>query len=264
MPELAEVEYYRRCWNAGLGQKITRVHANSGKRVFDGLPMAELRRRLLHSVFISSEASGKQLLFCFSADLWLGVHLGMTGQLQIGPPDLIPGRHDHFVLYQRERSLVFTDPRLFGRIRFAHGQTAPEWWAKLPMPVSSPRFTRERMEGFLRRHPRLPIKAALLDQAGFPGIGNWMADEILWRAKVHPLLPCRRLSMAQIGALWRCLRLVCRGAMKYVSHDFSDPPAGWLFNERWGRGGTCPIHKILLQKQAIGGRTSAWCPRCQP
>ena len=107
------------------------------------------------------------------------------------------------------------------------------------------------------------IKAALLMQSGFAGVGNWMADEILWRAKVSPGTPAGELSEQNLEAIWRSLQFVSRGALKHVGSDFSDPPRGWLFHERWGRGGRCPIHGNELERETIGGRATAWCRECQ-
>jgi formamidopyrimidine-DNA glycosylase len=264
MPELAEVEFYRRSWNCGLGQIITGIRLHARTRIFRGVPLRQLQQNLPGSRLVHSEANGKQMLFRFRKDLWIGLHLGMSGELQAAPPDFEPGRHDHLVLYQSKQALVFTDPRQFGRVRFSQSGTVPEWWSKLPIPVNSRRFARQHMDQFLQRHPKLPIKATLLLQAGFPGIGNWMADEILWRAKVDPRKLSQQMGPAQRQALWESLRLVCRGALRHISRDFADPPRGWLFHERWTRHGRCPIHGTPLRRYEIGGRSTAWCPVCQP
>ena len=264
MPELAEVEYYRKCWSAGLGERITQVKLHQGKRAFRNVRSRPMQRWLYGAVLVTAESSGKQLLFRFAQNLWLGVHLGMTGKLSVAQPDFAPGKHDHLVLFQDQRALVFTDPRLFGQVRFDIGSSAPDWWSQLPPPVNSKAFTQARMDRFLRRRGKLPIKAALLLQAGFPGIGNWMADEILWRARMHPLIPGGSLDPAQSEALWQNLRFVCRGALRTVGKDFSDPPNGWLFHERWTERGCCPIHRTPLTRQTVKGRTTAWCTACQP
>jgi formamidopyrimidine-DNA glycosylase len=109
----------------------------------------------------------------------------------------------------------------------------------------------------------LPIKASLLLQRHFPGVGNWMADEVLWQAKIHPRMASGEIEGARLGALWKSIRFVCAGAMKHVSHDFSDPPRGWFFHERWSVGGKCPRDGTKLKRDTIGGRTTAWCPKCQ-
>ncbi|MFO1499018.1 MAG: DNA-formamidopyrimidine glycosylase family protein [Verrucomicrobiota bacterium] len=264
MPELAEVEYYRQRWDCGLGHRITAVKLHPEKRIFRGTDVAGLQKILAGAILQESAAHGKQLVFRFSSHAWLGLHLGMTGKLSVAAPNLSPGKHDHLVLVQSDRSLVFTDSRQFGRVRFHHGDHPPAWWAELPPPINSRAFTRRVMTQFLAKHGRVTIKAALLLQRGFPGLGNWMADEMLWRARIDPRTKVARLSISQRDDLWKALRFVTRGAMKHVGRDFSDPPADWLFHQRWKRNGRCPIHKKPLQRQTVGGRTTAWCKICQP
>jgi formamidopyrimidine-DNA glycosylase len=264
MPELAEVEYFRRRWDVGVGQKILELKINGGKRVFRGTDPGALQRLLPGAKLLGSEARGKQMLFRFSKDAWLGLHLGMTGQLRHEPAGFAPGKHDHMVLRQARQSLVFSDPRLFGRVLFHHGASEPGWWTQLPPALTSADFTLERMGAFLQRRARSPLKGVLLRQEFFIGIGNWMADEILWRAKIHPRRAAGRLSAAEAREVWRATRLVCAGALRIVAKDYSDPPLSWLFRHRWENGGRCPKDGRELARAAIGGRTTAWCPKCQP
>ena len=167
MPELAEVEYFRKQWDAGLRQRILRVDLRQEKRIFRGTDTAAIERALPEALLLSSEANGKQMLFRFSDGLWLGLHL------------------------------------------------------------------------------------------------DWMADEILWRAGVRPTTRAGRLTNDSLQKLWKEIRFVCREAIKKVGKDFSDPPSGWLFHARWGRAGLCPKHQETLARKTIGGRTTAWCARCQ-
>src|SRR4051812_27967006 len=111
MPELAEVEFFRRRWDAGIGKPILRVHLNAKKRVLRGVDAAALQRALTGAKLRGSEGHGKKMLFRFSREVWLGVHLGMTGKLSVEAADFTPDKHDHLVLFQRERALVFHDPR---------------------------------------------------------------------------------------------------------------------------------------------------------
>ena len=243
---------------------MERVTLHPEKRIFRKSSPAEIERYLTGRTLLGSEARGKQLLFSFSGRGWLGLHLGMSGGLRVEPRTFRADKHDHLVIHQRRQALVFSDPRLFGLVRFQHGPSAPAWWAELPPDVSSSEFSRQKMEAFLQRHGRLAIKTTLLLQRGFPGIGNWMADEVLWRAKLNPRTSTGQLAAEQSARLWRSLRQVARGALRHVGVDFSDPPRGWLFHERWGRGGQCPIHRTALERALIGGRATAWCAQCQP
>jgi formamidopyrimidine-DNA glycosylase len=270
MPELAEVDYFRKQWNPGLGHRIDEVRIHPKARVFRSTDTAHLVRTLTGARLERSEARGKQMLFVArektrpgGGRAWLGLHLGMTGQLRLEPPGFSPARHDHLVLRQAARSLVFQDARLFGRILFAESATAPGWWAALPPDLLSASFTVKTLADFLRRRARAPIKAVLLMQQRFPGIGNWMADEILWRAAIHPRQPAGSLDAVAVRALYREIRAVCRNALRIIGNDWSDPPDTWLFNHRWKKGGTCPRTGAKLLHATIGGRTTCWSPTRQ-
>lgn len=263
MPELAEVEYYRKQWDVGIGATVLAVELHADKRIFRGTDTQTMSRELPGAKLVASEARGKQMAFQFSRGLWIAIHLGMTGKLRVEPPDFSANKHDHLVLRQSRRALVFNDPRQFGRVLFFKGKGEPPWWADLPKALTSAAFRREVLRDALQRHRRLTIKATLLMQKHFPGVGNWMADEILWRAKIHPLTPSGDIDGDRLMALWKTIRFVCAGALKHVANDFSDPPRDWLFHERWGRNGQCPRDGTPLKRDTIGGRTTAWCPKCQ-
>lgn len=267
MPELAEVEFYRKQWSRGIGHKITRFTAHTKTRLFRGCDLSALGAALPGAVLAGSEAHGKQLMFFLRSSggqrAWLGLHMGMTGKLGTAPADYHPDRHDHLVLFQNEQALVFADFRQFGRVRFGVGEESPEWWRELPPPVLSPRFTAKRLEAFLERKRRAPIKSLLLMQEAFPGIGNWMADEILWRAEIRPDRLAGDLAGEERRRVWREARAVARGALKTVGVDFRDPPKDWLFHARWKKGGTCPRTGQPLDRTTVGGRTTCWSPALQ-
>jgi formamidopyrimidine-DNA glycosylase len=271
MPELAEVEFFRRRWSVGHGDRVTDVLVHPRARVFRDCDVPALRRSLRGAKLLGSESAAKQMLFRFSGDAWLGVHLGMSGELRVAPPDYAPGKHDHLVLVQRKRALVFTDPRMFGGALFHRGKTPPRWWTRIAPAILSETFTVEAVAGFLRRRARAPIKAVLLMQERFPGVGNWMADEILWRAALHPARLAGSLTTAETRRLHRECRFVCRGALKYNA-GVGGPlppelnafmPASWLFNHRWEDGGRCPRTGTKLLRAEIGGRTTCWSPARQ-
>lgn len=263
MPELAEVEFYRTQWNGGLQQKILSVRLNASKRIFRGTNTKSLEETLSSAIFLESFSHGKQMLFRFSKNGWLGLHLGMTGKLRCEKSSFEPQKHDHLVLRQKKQSLVFSDPRLFGRVLFHHGAHAPEWWTKLPASLISREFTFVNFKSFLKRHGKAPIKAVLLLQSGFPGIGNWMADEILWQSKIHPRHHAGKMSEENLKILFQKTRFVSREAMRIIGKDFSDPPKSWLFLYRWKKKGKCPCCGEVLEHATIGGRTTCWCPACQ-
>ncbi|KAK1226969.1 hypothetical protein PQX77_010037 [Marasmius sp. AFHP31] len=118
-----------------------------------------------------------------------------------------------------------------------------------------------------------PIKALLLDQSFSAGVGNWVADEVLYHARVHPQQTCNTLSSDQIQALHRELPNICQTAIA-VDADASKFPENWLFNHRWGKGkgskkAELPGLKLPNGNPAsikwitVGGRTSAFIPELQ-
>src|SRR5947207_9209465 len=170
MPELPEVEYFRKRWDPGLGGKIVTVQLHAKNRIFRGSDAPAIARRLVRQTLLRSQARGKQMLFPFSGDNWVGIHLGMSGKLRVEPAGFQADKHDHFVLQQKERALVFSDARQFGRVRFHHGATAPDWWEASSPEINSSAFTKRAMRDFIACHVRAPIKAVLLLQKGFPGV----------------------------------------------------------------------------------------------
>jgi len=264
MPELAEVEFFRKQWNPGLKKRIVSIDTHGHKRIFRGCPVDTMHEVLPGARLTASEARGKQMLFHFrSPSAWLGIHLGMTGKLSTAGATFEAGPHDHLVLRTTTLSLVFTDPRLFGRVRFSAGKTPPDWWTSLPPDLTEARFTVGHLTEILHRRARTPLKALLLDQAFFPGIGNWMADEICWREHLPPDTPSGQLDESQIRSLRNTIRQVCRQALRVIGDGWKTPPPSWLFQHRWKEGGSCPRCQNPLQRHPIGGRTTCWCPKCQ-
>ena len=264
MPELAEVEYFRKQWDPGLKKAITDVQVHSRAAVFRDCDVKALVTGLTGARLVSSAAAAKQMLFQTNQDGWLGIHLGMTGSLRVEPLTEPSKPADHFVLVQADRRLVFSDPRMFGRVLFTEGKTAPDWWTRIAPSLLSEAFTPAAVAAFLKRRARTPVKSVLLMQERFPGVGNWMADEILWRAGLHPKRLAGSLSSEEIVDLYRETRRVCRQALKIIGEDMSDPPSSWLFPHRWEDGGTCPKTGVPLKREMIGGRMTCWSPARQP
>ncbi len=274
MPELAEAFYYAQRWRrAALGQTITAVHSRSASRLLRQLDPVALRTALTGAIFALAETAAKQILFRFSRlgethpSVWLGIHLGMTGELRAEPSAYSPAKHDHLVLRTATHALVFSDPRMFGAIQFHLGPETPAWWADIAPAVLSDAFTPAAVAAFLQRRARSPIKAVLLMQQRFPGIGNWMADEILWRSALHPQQPAGTLTPEEIKSLHRETRWVAREALRLIGNSASptlpDPPKTWLFPHRWTDGGLCPKTNRKLERATIGGRTTCWSPAYQ-
>ena len=261
MPELAEVAWYAQKWSPGLGEQVVVAFCRERARIYRSVDAREVRRGLQGRRLTEIRTRGKQMLFVFG-EVSLGVHLGMTGELLVARAGHRPGRHDHLVLRQRTCSLVFRDPRMFGALKFTRSAT-PDWWEAQPPDIHSRHFTHQVVADYLQRRKGSTLKAVLLQQDRFPGIGNWMADEILWRSGFHPARRAGTLSEKESDRLWREIKTLCREAMRIIGRTWDDPPQSWLFHHRWRSGGKCPRDGTLLAREQIGGRTTAWCAECQ-
>jgi formamidopyrimidine-DNA glycosylase len=148
--------------------------------------------------------------------------------------------------------LVFHDPRRFGRV-----EIDPDESALGPDALSVSRAGLRTALATRGGHAGPPLKARLMDQGHLAGIGNLLADEILWRASLSPSRPCGSLTEAEQRRLHRHLRatldeLLARGG----SH------LGDLMDER-RPGGRCPRDGAPLERATVGGRTTFWCPAHQ-
>lgn len=279
MPELAEVELARRIWSPAIGEQVTSVETHPKTRVYRDTPAPAIQAALTGAQFMASRSHGKRLLFTFQKDketLPLEVHLGMSGRLAFGPHDHEAHKHDHLLIRFSDLTLIFNDYRQFGR---AHLHESAEPWSSLPPEVLDRRFSPAYVRKLLEKRPRTSLKALILDQTCFPGIGNWMADEICWRMKMHP---ATATALLDGDSLRKETQFVTRGALRHVadknegvladpSQGFTAggyvsqvPPKSWLFQHRWQKGGHCPRCRTELARATIATRTTAWCPVCQP
>ncbi len=267
MPELAEVEFFRKKWNPGIGDSVESVLTHPKARIYRDIPAPAVRKGLTGRVLIGSETHGKQMMFRFSGGAWLGLHLGMTGKLFTADLDYEPIKSDHLVLVSGSRQLVFSDYRMFGKLTLdlTADEAGPEWWKALPPRTLDQGFTKKYHAIFLRRFPKTPLKTLLLDQRGYPGVGNWMADEICWRLKIPPQTPVGIIADDAIDEVWKMTRKVSRDALRVIGDTWDTPPRTWLFTHRWKDGGNCPRRGcgVELLRAELRGRTACWCPKCQ-
>lgn len=267
MPELAEVEYFRKQWDPGIGKKILEVKTHPAARIYRDIPSVAIEKGLKGLTLQESYTHGKQMMFLFSGGAWMGLHLGMTGKLLVASLDHEIEKRDHLVLRQKDQLLIFSDYRMFGKLTLdiTDDEEAPDWWASLPPRTTESGFTKKRHREFVARFPKTPIKTLLLDQRGYPGIGNWMADEICWRLSILPQTRSGDLTPEQVDEVWKMTRKVSRDALRVIGTDWRKPPNSWLMNHRWKDGGFCPRKECYseLIRADLRGRTTCWCAECQ-
>jgi formamidopyrimidine-DNA glycosylase len=249
VPELPDVELARRLIEQrALGRRIAGVDDSDTWVCRPHFP-GELAGALTGATLTDAHRHGKTMRVETDRGPALGLHLGMTGGIRVDEePD--PRGWDRFALeFDDGGRLALRDMRRLGRAVLnpdlsALGPDAGE--------VDRREF-RERVG-----RGASPIKARLMDQAVVAGIGNLMADEILWRAGTSPLTPAGELDEERLDGLRRAMRAVVR-----LTIDRGHAGAGDL-NPHRASGGACPRCGTALERARVGGRTTYWCPRHQP
>jgi formamidopyrimidine-DNA glycosylase len=272
MPELPEVETVVRGLRASLpGRSILSVRL--GKTDFIDDPAA-LGEHLPGRKIIAVERIGKfvciKLARESAAELHLLVHLGMTGRLAVRSPSdpVVPHTHGFFEL-DDGNELRYTDIRRFGRILLVPDAGLPAFQGRLGQDalfVSASEFG-----GQVKRR-RTRIKAFLLDQKALRGMGNIYADESLWRARIHPARLAANLDAQEIARLHQAMRQILRAAIKLGGSSISD-----FLDAEGKRGSYQTRHRVYgregekcfrcgaaIVRIIVAGRSSHFCPRCQP
>ena len=264
MPELPEVEAARRrLERAIVGKRIRSAEAVHDPVLFRGIDGPALAAALVGRRVKAVRRHGKHLWFELDRRPWPTFHFGMTGSFAIyDDPAQRPRYWRIEIVLAGGTRIAFRDPRRFGRIRLQQDPAREPPIALLgPDPLLAPPLARDLVASLARR--RAPLKAVLLDQAVFAGVGNWVADEILYQARLSPLRPAASLTRTEVAALRRALLSVVRAAVK-VRADSDRFPRTWLFHTRWGRtAGAKTARGEAIVHQTVGGRTTAWVPRRQ-
>jgi formamidopyrimidine-DNA glycosylase len=272
MPELPEVETVRRQLAPRLEGRMLVVYRVSDPRWTAPLSPNEVLGPLVGRRVEQLRRRGKYLIAAFEDELFLLMHLRMTGNLLYDAEPSAP--YTRAIMgFDDEHTVSFVDPRRFGTGWLLAGQPALDAYlgARLGVEPFSEDFTGERLHA-LARGSRAPVKAFLLDQRRIAGVGNIYADEALFRAQVHPLREARRLTRAQ----WALLRDTVREALQEgidangaTIDDFRDlDGARGSFQDRFlvhrRAGEPCPRCGGPVRKLLAAGRGTYVCERCQP
>jgi formamidopyrimidine-DNA glycosylase len=272
MPELPEVETVARGLREVLpGRRVVEVWF--GKTDFIEQPEI-LAEQLPRALFCGVERRGKNLLLALdpgggAESRHLLVHLGMTGQLTVRHADEIAPPHTHVVMRLDDgRELRYTDIRRFGKMRLIIGPLAESELGELgvePLETSPTEFA-ERIHS-----RRARIKALLLDQTVFRGLGNIYTDESLWRARIHPARLGSSLRAKELQCLHAAVRRILQDAIRLRGSSISDyvDSAGEMGeyqgkHRAYGREGQkCSRCAARIRRIIVAGRSSYFCPRCQ-
>lgn len=293
MPEIAEVArivYFIR--RHLVGKTIAKIIAVDDANVYGkvGTSGAEVQKSLAGKKIVGAGQQGKYFWIVMEKPPHLLMHFGMTGWLKIKSEDTNyyrkekkkgeddeeewPPRFWKFHLETKGEPRVeaaFVDSRRFARVRLldcpeSEIRRVPPLKENGPDPVVDKELVTLEWLMELCRRKKIPIKALLLDQANISGIGNWVGDEIMYHAKMHPEQYSNTLSDDQLHQLHESIHHICDTAVALLA-DYEKFPEDWLFNHRWGKGKKDAPKSLPSGEKitflTVGGRTSAVVPSIQ-
>jgi formamidopyrimidine-DNA glycosylase len=274
MPELPEVETVRRQIEPVLaGRRFERVSIDDPRLVRPYEP-AEVAAELQGERVAAVERRGKYLVVRFETGRVLLIHLRMTGSLLRAPGDSLPDdSHRRAVVKLDDGSdVAYRDVRRFGTWLFLEpGEAEPYLDARVGDEPLDALFTAARLGERLAGR-RTSLKAALLDQRTLAGMGNIYADEALWRARLNPLRPAAGLDRAELRRLHRGIRAaleqgLARQGSTLRDYRLLDGGGGTMqdeFRVYGRRDEPCDRCGTPIARTQVAGRTTWFCPTCQP
>jgi formamidopyrimidine-DNA glycosylase len=260
MPELAEVEKYRRLAENTLGREVAEVMAPDAWYLKRGLTAPAVEAALTGRSFTEARRIGKQLLLDTDEDgPVLGLHFGMAGRLIVDSEAAITDlwwasnreleKWDRFAIgFVDGGDLRMRDSRRLGGVTLdpPESRLGPD---ALTVTLGQLRTALGRSTA--------PLKARLMDQSRLAGVGNLAADEALWRASLDPRRQAGSLTSNELRRLQRHLRATMVDLL-----DRGGSHTGDLMPEREAEG-VCPKDGQPLVRDRVGGRTTWWCPKHQ-
>jgi formamidopyrimidine-DNA glycosylase len=271
MPELPEVEILKEELRQEVaGRRVEEVAVF--EKTEGQFPVAQFREVVEGRAIAGVRRRGKMLVLDFEGGHSLIIHLMMVGQLLLSPP--FTGEPHDVCL-----GLKFTDGALLtlGQVRLKYAHWLPtaevDSWppvARLGVDPLDESFTVDLLRQLLTKKQGA-IKAILMDQAALAGLGNVYADEILFRARLHPQRRASDLSEEEVerlhgsivAELRRGLELGGSSEMAFLHLDGSEGRYQESFQVKGRKGRPCLVCATPIERIEVGGRGTYFCPRCQ-
>ncbi|CAN6449857.1 unnamed protein product [Victoria cruziana] len=309
MPELPEVEAARRAVEEHCcGKRIVRSVVADDSKVVDGVSPSVFQKSLDGKTIIAAHRKGKNMWLELDSPPFPSFQFGMSGAIYIkGVPvtkykspkvllvtamekwsvdamivacqsifrsavndaDEWPSKYSKlFIELDDGLEISFTDKRRFAKVRL------------LPDPASVPPISQLGPDALLEpmsldefadslNKKKIAIKALLLDQAYIAGIGNWVADEVLYQARIHPLRTASSLSTQDCKQLHNSIKEVIQFAVQVIEKalavgaDSNEFPGNWIFHFREKKPGKAYVDGKRIEFITAGGRTTALVPELQ-
>ncbi|XP_042061933.1 formamidopyrimidine-DNA glycosylase-like isoform X2 [Salvia splendens] len=283
MPELPEVEAARRALAENtIGKKIIKAIVADDSKVIDGVSPKDFEAALVGKTILAVHRKGKNMWIQLDSPPFPSFQFGMAGAVYIKgvvvtkykrsavkDTDEWPSKYSKlFVELADGMEFSFTDKRRFAKVRLLDNVICETVLQPVSVPPISELgpdalmepMTEDDLSNSLRKK-NIGIKALLLDQSFISGIGNWMADEVLYQARIHPQQTASSLSKESCATLLKCINEVTDFAVEVDAENLRFPTE-WLFHVRWyKKPGKINGKKIDFIK--AGGRTTAYVPELQ-
>ncbi|KAG5523287.1 hypothetical protein RHGRI_035189 [Rhododendron griersonianum] len=291
MPELPEVEAARRAIEEHcIGRKIKRSLIADDPKVIDGVSRSDFESSLLGKTIVAAHRKGKNMWLQLDSPPFPSFQFGMAGAIYIkgvavtkykrsavSDTDEWPSKYSKlFIELDDGMELSFTDKRRFAKVRLLKNPASVPPISELgPDALFEPMTIDEFIDSL--RKKKIGIKALLLDQSFMSGIGNWIADEVLYQigierndfvflpnsqARIHPMQIVSSLPKESCMALHKCIKEVIEKAVE-VGADSSQFPSSWIFHSREKKPGKAFVDGKKIEFITAGGRTSAFVPELQ-
>lgn len=278
MPELPEAEHTRGILeHHAVGRRITTAHVEDDPIVFDKRSPSDVEAALVGRRVEGAHRRGKYLWLSLDQAPHPIIHLGMTGQIRFVDDEPLslessaeevdrrwPPRFTKLRLaFHDGGEVAFTNARRLGRVFLRDDPAAEAPIAKLGFDPLTDMPSAEAFAARLQRRQRAVLKSLLLDQGFSAGVGNWIADEVLYQARLDPRRRVGSLEQSEVERLRVQIREVVHTAVEADARKDAFP-TGWLFHRRWGRKADMTTHDgHPIEYLEIGGRTTAWVPSQQ-
>jgi len=270
MPEIAEIETIKNDLIASgiLGHKIVNIQIYSFS-ILQKITKQAFVNKLKNKTLLKIRRKGKYFIFDFK-DLYLIIHLNMTGHIFLKDDTYKNQKHDHIIInFENQKKLIYFDPRRFGKFFLREDLSMLN---KLGPDILLDEFVFD--DFFVRLNKKSKkIKTLLLDQNFIAGLGNIYADEVLFEAKIHPEKIAKNIKRPKAKDLFYSILEVIKKAIHNRGTSLGLSKSNFSsINERFGTNQdyllvhtkkTCPKCFSKINKIKINQRTSYYCKSCQ-
>ena len=279
MPELPECERGRKILEeAALGRTITRVRTDDDPIAYEGVTPRRFASALKGRRVTGTGRRGKYIWLTLDQGPTPVFHFGMTGAFEVPggthlqlESDRKDGSVDEawpprftkaHLFFEDGGEIVMTNKRRLGRIRLLENGPEDAPISELGFdPLIDPPPPAEFVEALARRS--VTLKGLLLNQAFAAGVGNWIADQVLYQAKIDPRRRANSLTAAEARRVRTKLLAIIEKACA-VDAEKARFPKSWLFHHRWGKvEGAKTARGEAIESITVAGRTTAWVPSVQ-